>query len=200
MDQGKQFVKAIYDKKPEAWEQLYMRYYDSLCHYALKILKDAEQATDMVQETLIRLWEKPVLFDNESLLGLYLYRAVNNNCLQYIRNKNREDKRLQEWLFFTDTEEDAYASLNGMVMEEVYRKLNELIATMPPKRKEVILLSMKQMSNEEIADAMQITVHAVKKHKKEAYAYLRDELGGNFTLLFVLWTNPCHKSLVDRCL
>ena len=197
MDTGKDFLKDIYDKKPEAWKQLYLRYYTPLCHYARKILNDNEEAEDIVQGTFINLWEKPILFDNESLLRLYLYRAVNNNSLQFLRDKDREDKRLREWAFFTDTTEDAYASLNNMVMEEVCRKLNKLIDAMPPKRREVIRLSMKDMSNEEIAEAMGVTIHAVKKHKKEAYNYIRDELGADLILLFILAKTPPPAGLIQ---
>ena len=172
-------------RKPEAWERLYSHYYTALCRYALRILDDPDLATDIVQNVIIRLWENPPLLDNMEALRFYLYRAVNNNCLQYIRNKNREDKRLKEWVFFT--EEAGSESLNGMVSEEVIRKLRLLIDDLPPKRREVILMSMKKMSNEEISEVMQVTIHAVKKHKKEAYAYIREALGGDLVYFLFLF-------------
>lgn len=180
-------VEGIYANRAAAWKLLYVRYYAALCHYALKILKDSDIAMDVVQGVMVYLWEHPLFFENESLLRLYLYRAVNNNSLQYLRNKDREDKRLQEWVFFADQEEAGGESLNAVVGEEVFRKLHALIESMPAKRKEVILLSMKRMSNDEIAENMQITVHAVKKHKKEAYAYIRQNLGEDLIYLIFMF-------------
>lgn len=177
MDRGQSFINAIHARQAGAWERLYSQYYTALCRYALRILDDPDLATDIVQSVMIRMWENPPALDHEAGLRLYLYRAVNNNCLQYIRNKNREDKRLQEWIFFTEEVESE--SLSGVVSEEVIRKLRLLIDGMPSKRREVILMSMKKMSNEEISEVMQVTIHAVKKHKKEAYAYIREALGGD---------------------
>lgn len=182
-DQG--FIRAIHARQPQAWEQLYSHYYTALCRYALRILDDPDLATDVVQGVIIHLWEKPPVFETDTALRLYLYRAVNNNCLQYIRNKNREDKRLKEWVFYT--EDLTSESLNSVVSEEVLRKLRLLIDSLPPKRREVILMSMKKMSNEEISEVLQVTIHAVKKHKKEAYAFIRKELGADLIYLFFIF-------------
>lgn len=185
MNKEQGFINAIHTRQPKAWEQLYACYYTALCRYAFRILDDADLATDIVQGVIIRLWENTPVFATATALRLYLYRAVNNNCLQYIRNKNREDKRLKEWIFYT--EDMASESLNSVVSEEVLRKLRLLIDSLPPKRREVILMSMKKMSNEEISEAMQVTIHAVKKHKKEAYAYIRKALGADLIYLFYLF-------------
>lgn len=178
------FIQGISDRKSEAWKELYASYYTPLCRYAWRILDDREQATDIVQGVMIRLWENPPVFDAMTAFRLYLYRAVNNNCLQYIRNKNREDKRLQEWIFFTDELETE--SLSGMVTEELIRKLHLLLDTFPPKRKKVILMSMNKMTNEEISETLGVTIHTVKKHKKEAYAFIRKTLGSEFAVLLCL--------------
>lgn len=148
MDQKIQdFIKGVNMKDARAWERIYMDYYSPLCHYAMKILNDQEQAADLVQGAIIKLWETPLHFDDISAFNVYLYRMVNNNCLKEIRDKGREDQRLKEWAFFTEEMESE--SLSAVVFEEVIRKLRHVIDEMPPKRKEVILMSMRKMKNEE---------------------------------------------------
>ena len=56
---------------------------------------------------------------------------MNNNCLKEIRDKEREDKRLKEWAFFTDEIESE--SLSAVMFEEVIRKLRKVIEDMPSK-------------------------------------------------------------------
>lgn len=150
----------------------------------MKILNNHELATDIVQNMIIRLWEKPANFNSIAAFQVYIYRVVNHNCLQYIRNKNREDKRLRDWAFFTEKLDTD--SLSAVVQEEVIRKLRFLIDQLPARRREVLLMSMKKMNNEEISIALGITIHAVKKHKREAYLFIRHSLGADLIYFFFL--------------
>ena len=175
------FIEGINTKNAKAWERIYMDYYSPLCHYAMKILNDQELAADLVQGVIIKLWETPLHFDNIAAFNVYLYRMVNNNCLKEIRDKGREDRRLKEWAFFT--EEIESESLSAVIFEEVIRKLRHVIDEMPPKRKEVILMSMKKMRNEEISAELNISLNTVKKHKKEAYAVIKKAIQSDFFYL-----------------
>ena len=173
MDQKIQdFIKGVNMKDARAWERIYMDYYSPLCHYAMKILNDQEQAADLVQGAIIKLWETPLHFDDISAFNVYLYRMVNNNCLK-------------EWAFFTEEMESE--SLSAVVFEEVIRKLRHVIDEMPPKRKEVILMSMKKMKNEEISEELNISLNTVKKHKKEAYAVIKKAIQSDFFLFAIFF-------------
>ncbi len=179
------FIEGINTKNAKAWERIYMDYYSPLCHYAMKILNDQELAADLVQGVIIKLWETPLHFDNIAAFNVYLYRMVNNNCLKEIRDKGREDRRLKEWAFFT--EEIESESLSAVIFEEVIRKLRHVIDEMPPKRKEVILMSMKKMRNEEISAELNISLNTVKKHKKEAYAVIKKAIQSDFFLFAIFF-------------
>ena len=179
------FIKGVNTKDALAWERIYMDYYSPLCHYAMKFLNDQEQAADLVQGAIIKLWETPLHFDDISAFTVYLYRMVNNNCLKEIRDKGREDQRLKEWAFFTEELESE--SLSAVVFEEVIRKLQHVINEMPPKRKEVILMSMKKMKNEEISKELNISLNTVKKHKKEAYAVIKKAMQSDFFFVCYLF-------------
>lgn len=184
-DNIRSFIKGINNKKAEAWKQLYKDYYSPLCSYAMRILDDGEIAMDIVQTVIIKLWENELSFENIAALNVYLYRAVNNNCLKYIRDKNTEDRRLREWAFYAD--DLITESLSAVVTEEVIRKLRGVIDRMPPKRREVILLSIENKSNEEIAEMLKISLNTVKKHKKEAYRYIREEVKNDLFLFSILF-------------
>lgn len=186
MDRENQnFLNEVNSREAKAWRRIYEDYYSPLCYYAMKILNDQGQAEDLVQAVIIKLWESPLCFDNIAAFNVYLYRAVNNNCLKVIRDKDREDKRLKKWAFFTEEVESE--SLSAMVLEEVIRKLRRVIDEMPPKRREVILLSMKKMKNEEISTELNISLNTVKKHKKEAYAIIKKALKRDLILITLLF-------------
>lgn len=177
-----EFIKGVNTKSAKAWERIYADYYSPLCHYAMRILNDRELAEDLVQGAIIKLWETPLRFDGIAAFNVYLYRVINNNCLKEIRDRNREDKRLKEWAFFTDEVESE--SLSAIVFEEVIRKLRRVIDEMPPKRREVILMCMKRMRNEEISKELNISLNTVKKHKKEAYAMIKEAVKSDLFIFF----------------
>lgn len=179
------FIDDLNRKAIKAWERIYRDYYSPLCYYALKILQNKELAEDFVQDIIIRLWEKPLHFENLAAFHVYIYRAVNNRCLNEIRDRQRADKKLKEWVFFT--EDSTSESLLAVVVEETVRKLHALIDEMPPRQREVILLSMRSMKNEEISAALNISVNMVKKHKKKAYAMISSTLHSNGRLLIVFF-------------
>lgn len=179
------FINGVNAKVAGAWERIYTDYYSPLCHYAFKILNDRELAEDIVQGAIIKLWETPLHFDDIAAFNVYIYRMVNNNCLKEIRDRGREDKRLKEWAFFTEGMESE--SLSTVVFEEVIRKLRHVIDEMPPKRREVILMSMKRMKNEEISTALDISLNTVKKHKKEAYAVIKRAIGSDLFLFSIFF-------------
>ena len=170
-----EFIAGVNAKAAKAWERIYADYYSPLCHYAMKILNDRELSEDLVQGAIVKLWETPLHFEDIAAFNMYVYRMVNNNCLKEIRDRSREDKRLKEWAFFTEEVESE--SLSSVVFEEVIRKLRHVIEEMPPKRREVILMSMKKMKNEEISAELNISLNTVKKHKKEAYAVIKRQSG-----------------------
>lgn len=180
------FIEGINKKTGKAWEKIYMVYYSPLCHYAMRILNDEEQAKDSVQTAIVRLWEMPLHFNDIAAFNSYLYRMVNNICLKEIRKRNSEDKCIKEWTFYTEDMDSK--SLSAVVFEELLRKLHQLIDEMPPQRRKVILLSMKKLSNEEISIALNISLNTVKKHKKEAYAVIKKSL--RFDLFFIFCLFP----------
>ena len=91
-------IKGINRKDEKAWKVLFDHFYVPLCHHSLRILRDEQVVADVVQETLIRLWNSNICFDSSRGMVVYLYRAVTNNSLKYLRDRNVEEERLKKWL------------------------------------------------------------------------------------------------------
>ena len=71
---------------------------------------------------------------------------------------------------------------------EFNREILRAVSLLPEKRREIILLSMSGMSEQMIADTLNISINTVKNQKTKAYASLRQELKdiGSFILLLGL--------------
>lgn len=178
------FLDSINKKEGWAWKYLYDNYFVSLCLYADNILVNSLSSKDVVQNTFIKLWEKQLSFSSEKEFSFYLYKMVYNSCLNKIRDLDNKEKKLHEWSSFESSLSDEH--LLSIIKEETIRKLYLLIDTMPYMRKKVILLGLENKKVSEISEILNISENTVKKHRKIAYKFIRENLGNyRFSILFM---------------
>ena len=178
------FLKGVNLKEAGAWKELYRFFYGALCNYATGIVSDDSIAEDIVQECLISVWKSELVFTEVKALSVYLYRAVYNNSLKYLRDKKTNDRRLSRWNSEQDETEEIF--FYQAVEEEMIRKLRVAISKLPEQRQNILLLSSDGYSVQEIADRLGISVNTVKTQKKRAYVYLKEQLKDSYVLLFWL--------------
>ncbi len=188
-------IQQINDKDYKAWERLYAHYYKALCSYSNTVVKDRSCAEDIVQDVLVRVWQSELRFVNSSELGAYLYKAVYNNSMAYVRNDgNRkgilnhlyeeEDRLRREQL---DCEDEAnFEFLAGMVGEEVIRELYLSIQELPEDRRQIMLLAIEGRSGAEIAEMLGVSINTVKTQKYRSYKYLKKRLNKFYYILPLL--------------
>lgn len=67
-------------------ERCFRKYYGALCFFASRYVEDPDKAEDLVQDCFVRLLEREFSFDSEDHLKNYLYAAVRNGCLNFLRD------------------------------------------------------------------------------------------------------------------
>ena len=162
LPETKELIQGINQKDEKAWKVLFKSFYAPLCHYSSRILADEQVVPDIVQNTLVNLWNSSVRFENGKALTVYLYRAVWNNALKYLRDRNVEEERLKHW--FEEEGEMSEENFYSVVREELFRKLRELIDRLPEERKKIMLMSLEGKSGEEIACDLNITIRSNNKN------------------------------------
>ena len=158
------------DKK--MFKHLFEEYYSRLCCFAFKYMQDDQTSEDIVQEVLSDLWDKRQSINIKISFKAFLYTSVRNRCLNQIRKNAKDEERLSEYLSLESESMDDY----NYIEEEVHANLYKAINSLPEKSREVVLLSMREMSNVEIKDELDISVNTVKSNKRRAYKMLREML------------------------
>lgn len=74
----------------------------------------------------------------------------------------------------------------NIIREEISFIVRKKIKQLTPREQEIIILSLQNKSNQEIADLLSLSVTTVKTHKMHAYARLRAELEELRFLLLIL--------------
>jgi len=157
-----------------AFGDLFKLYYKPLVFCALRIVQDTDTAEEIVQDTFCRLWEKHQEIIVNTNIRQYLFGAVHNNCLRFIRDKSRHNQKLNEieW-----ANSNSGNQLEDRFEEEIYRILDRSLSLMPAKTREIFTLNRNDGKKyREIAEILGISEKTVESHISTALKILRENL------------------------
>ena len=175
----------------DCFKDVYKKYFSVLHAYSFRIVGREEVAEDIVQEVFLDCWDRRRSIDMTESLKPLLYTLTRRKSIDFLRkseNKNLlfSDFELNLEQFFFDT----LVSDNFIDTREMEQIIEEAILLLPPKCKEVFLLSRESgMKNKQIAETLGISVKAVEKHITKAIKQIRlalEEKGHLSLFLFFL--------------
>ena len=177
-------IPQIAQGNKNAFETLFKSHYANLCGYAVKYVWELEQAEEIVQDLFFNIWNKRSDLYISSSIEAYLFRAVRNACLNYLKHKKIRDN------YVSAVQEHYNPGLrldeNPVETLELQTKIDEAIDSMPPERKKVFLLSRYEgLKYKEIADRLGISVKTVEVQMGKALKFLREELK-EFMVILIL--------------
>ena len=103
--------------------ELYERHVDMVYRICFSYLKSTMDTEDMVQNTFIRLLDRPVEFENEAHEKAWLIVTARNLCRNHLKSWWQKNSNLEEEMYHLSMEEEADQNLLEMVMKlpEKYR-------------------------------------------------------------------------------
>jgi RNA polymerase sigma-70 factor (ECF subfamily) len=179
-------IDALKNGDEKAYAYLIDTYHHKLCVYANSLVKNIYSAEDIVQNVFIKVWEQRTRLKSDHALKSFLYKLVYNEFIDLYR-KNQS-------LF--SLEKSYYDALNSIVFEDdsesfqrVLNVVNKEIQNLPPKCKEVFILSKKEgLTNIEIAEHLDVSVKTVEAQITKAFSILRTSLEEKIkNVLFLLF-------------
>jgi RNA polymerase sigma-70 factor (family 1) len=69
------------------FEQLFKDHYNSLANYALSIVKNRQDAEDIVQDVFVKLWQNSPQVVSTNQVKFYLFTATKNTCISLLRKQ-----------------------------------------------------------------------------------------------------------------
>jgi RNA polymerase sigma-70 factor (family 1) len=169
-----------------AFKHLFKLYYSELCNYASSLCGNDELAKDIVQHTMIKIWEKGLNLNISSSLKGYLLKCVYNYFIDTQRRIIKEAKKLDQY------KQEALLEFSEMSSEDIearYLIIDQEIENLPKQCKKVFLLGKKEgFKYKEIADKLNISIKTVERHMSIALKKLRKKLNENSAKLYLFLT------------
>ena len=148
---------------------------DRLFRLAMRITLVREDAEDMVQETLIRLWKSMQEGTQIDNLEAFALTVCRNLCLDYMARREQQNVAFDEELH--DRPDATRSPYDDIVRSEQSARLNALINTLPEKQRTAMQLrDIEGRTYREIADIMQISESDVKVNIFRARRAVREHL------------------------
>ena len=157
------------------FEEIYVAFFKPLYLYARKITKSDDLAKDVVSDVFYNLWKSQTDFSKINELKSYLFIAVKN---QVIRNLSRDPKD------FSSVDTENYirtvekADPEELLLEkELLSVIQQTVSTLPPQCQLIFEMAKnKQMSYQEIADELGVSLSTVKTQVGRAIASIRQSI------------------------
>lgn len=166
-----------------AYNGLVQRYQRQVYNLAYRMLGNAEDSGDLVQETFLRAYGALASFRQDASFLTWLYKIASNLCIDQLRSRKAKgalslDVELEEG---REPAADSYATgpEQTVVREAVQDIVQRAIYNLPEKYRVVVVMRhLQDMSVDEIARALDLPTGTVKTHLFRAREMLRDRLRG----------------------
>ena len=175
------FTKDKWLSEEGGFKEFFEENYPSLCVFANRYLQDESVSADIVQEAFVYVWNKRKYVRDASAVKSYLYKYIKNHCLNFLRDTKRRQEILKEKLEAPDFYRD------NLIERETYEIIYRAIEGLSAQNQQVIELSLDGLSNNEIAERLEISINTVKTIKQRAFKALRKVLKPGLFALFCVF-------------
>jgi len=156
----------------EQFKTLFDLYFDDIRRYLYYRCGDTMVSTDLAQDTFMRIWEKQMDLQPDRDTGL-LYKIAGDLFVSHIRRERLRKEAPAE----IRLEQSGQSPEDELQYRELQKKYERTLMKLPEKQRIVFLMSRtEELSYQEIAARLSISVKAVEKRISGALSRLRKEL------------------------
>jgi len=189
-------VEQVLGGRRGAFDELVRRYQRQAVAVSYRLLGNSHDAMEVTQDAFVKAFSSLATLQKPEAFGGWLMRIVSNLSLNYRRSrKTRSQLPLDDLLGTTESSQQAAAATGGgsdwmaqsgdpvhlLESEEMGRKLQQALNQLPEKQRlAIIMFTIEEMPQKQVAEALNCSVEAVKWHvfqgRKRLREILRDHL------------------------
>jgi RNA polymerase sigma factor (sigma-70 family) len=161
----------------EAYGTLHTQLYPGLFSYVRSILKNEEEANDLLQDMFVKLWLKKESIGKIDNVKSYFYTAIRSIALNYIRQVKLRESKLDDLASIIDIQ---FSAEDIITEKETSLKLKKTITAalnkLPSRQREIIYLRFyESLDYTQIVEVTGIKYQSVVNHIHRAVQSLRED-------------------------
>ena len=183
-DTDEELVRRAQAEDSRAFGELVTRYEAKVYSLALRMVRNPEDAEDVLQDTFLRAYRGIKSFQGNSTFSTWIYRITANSALMRLRKRQLPTVSIED----SDERETpiniadwAPGPVEQLLSQETQQAMSEAIDALPPEFRQVFVLrDIEEMSNAEVAEILDISIAAVKSRLHRARLKVRNRLAAHF--------------------
>lgn len=176
-------VRLLRAGNESCFDALFRRYYKPLCTYATRFVAPA-RAEELVQDTLMWVWENRTSLLPEMPLKSLLFTIVKNKALNSASRNTLRTRIMQQ---LADKYESRFEEPDFYLEEELIQRFTKALEKMPPEFQQTFRMHrLENMTHKEIAAALHVSPQTVNYRIGQTVRMLREELKEYWPLLILL--------------
>jgi RNA polymerase sigma-70 factor (ECF subfamily) len=164
-EQDRALIEQARSGDEQAFRQLVVRHQRRAFAIAMGLVRDENDAREVVQEAFLRVWRGLHAFHGSSSFFTWLYRIVTNLSIDLMRKPSRREAELDEGRRIVDETQipllsavDGADPTDAVRRREIQQRIEAALAQLPPYHRGVILMrEIEGMSYEQMAQAMRVS-------------------------------------------
>lgn len=175
-------IEKLRQGNEKTYISLFNDYYSVLCAYSRRYVGRKDIAEEIVSETFFNLWNKRRKLGRILSIKAYLFKAVANNSLYYLR-KLKNEKEIEDYFSSTDDANIGFKEVSenlteqSLLFQELSTRIEDAVNQLPKQQRIAFSLNrFEGKTNKEIAEEMGIAVKTVEMHLSKAMFTLREDL------------------------
>lgn len=159
---------------PSALEQIYDRYGDNLYGLAFRILKNHQEAEDLIQEVFVLLWRNCTYKPERGSLKSFLMLLVRSRAIDRLRSRKPTPALLEPWTEPFEAKDTTNTPLDKAVSGELSQRVRGALSMLPTNQRQALELAyFEGLSQTEIAERMGTPLGTVKSWFRLSFKKLR---------------------------
>jgi RNA polymerase sigma-70 factor (ECF subfamily) len=176
----------VSQKDQQALEALYNKYQRLVYSLVLRIVRDEDEASELLQDVFVQVWQKADLFDQDrGNFNTWLLTLAHNKAINTLRSKAFKKRTLEtrgdtdeilQWAGEAAT--DARTPLTEQIADDTRQQVLASLKMIPDAQREALTLAYYEgLSQSEIAEKLGVPLGTVKTRMRQGMLKLKELLG-----------------------
>ncbi len=185
-DEDKAIIARIIDGDDKAFESLVQKYRKSVYYLVFKIVRNADDAEDLTQDSFVKAYSFIHKFDPKYAFSTWLFKIATNNCIDFIRRRKMQTLSIDSPQNFDDgsplyiqIQDRGPLPSDSLLLKERREILTVAIERLPERYRNLLHMRyFDELSYEEVAERLRLPMGTIKAQLHRARELLFSEIAG----------------------